>query len=280
MAAVWEFKTIFPPQRKHCLFFLSKMNHKHSNILPGYSFQLQIILSGRNNLPKVCLQIQQSKLYRNPAFWVGNGSSTSRGHTKYTMFLASATTLFPNSPHNFWIILFQSFIHLSCHLPLQFSHFLRFYKAFHIHSVLKNPCVSAGDMNLIPGLGGPLEEGTGNPLQYSCLGNPRDRGAWHATVRGVSKSRTWLSTHTCTGFYTKLFVSGRLSLGVSSTHLKISSTHLSLASSDMTATAISVHVVQESALSSTFISLYIISIYLLSICLCLGIVWPLQADSW
>ena len=40
-----------------------------------------------------------------------------------------------------------------------------------------------------------LEEGNGNPLQYSCLGNPTDRGAWQATVRGVSQS--WrLSMHT------------------------------------------------------------------------------------
>ena len=36
------------------------------------------------------------------------------------------------------------------------------------------------------------EEGNGNPLQYSCLGNPMDRGAWWVTVRGVTKSQTWL----------------------------------------------------------------------------------------
>ena len=39
-------------------------------------------------------------------------------------------------------------------------------------------------------------EGNGNPLQYSCLGNPMDRGAWQATVHGVSKSQTQLSMHT------------------------------------------------------------------------------------
>ena len=38
-------------------------------------------------------------------------------------------------------------------------------------------------------------EGNGCPLQYSCLGNPLDRGAWRATVYGVSKSQTQLSTH-------------------------------------------------------------------------------------
>ena len=44
----------------------------------------------------------------------------------------------------------------------------------------------------------PLEEGMANPLQYSCLENPKDRGAWWATVHGVAKSQTWLkwlSTH-------------------------------------------------------------------------------------
>ena len=40
---------------------------------------------------------------------------------------------------------------------------------------------------------GPLEEGNGNPLQYSCLENPMDREAWQATVYGVAKSQTRLS---------------------------------------------------------------------------------------
>ena len=45
----------------------------------------------------------------------------------------------------------------------------------------------------IPGLGGFPGEGNGNPLQYSCLENPMDRGAWQATVHGISKSQTQLS---------------------------------------------------------------------------------------
>ena len=44
------------------------------------------------------------------------------------------------------------------------------------------------DMGLIPGSGRSLGEGYGNPLQYSCLGNPKDRGAWWATVREVEKN--------------------------------------------------------------------------------------------
>ena len=41
-------------------------------------------------------------------------------------------------------------------------------------------------------------EGNGNPLQYSCLGNPMDGGAWWATVHGVAKSQTRLSKHAAT----------------------------------------------------------------------------------
>ena len=54
-------------------------------------------------------------------------------------------------------------------------------------SVVKNPPVNAGDLGLIPGLGRSSGEGNGNPLQYSCLENPTDRGAWQATVYEVEK---------------------------------------------------------------------------------------------
>ena len=60
-------------------------------------------------------------------------------------------------------------------------------------SVGKNPPTSAGDGGLILGLGRSLGGGNGNPLQYSCLGNPMDRGAWRVTVHGVSESHTRLS---------------------------------------------------------------------------------------
>ena len=61
--------------------------------------------------------------------------------------------------------------------------------------VVKNPSASAGDirdMGSIPGSGRSPGEGHGNPLQYSCLENPMDRGAWWATVHGVTKSWTRL----------------------------------------------------------------------------------------
>ena len=58
-------------------------------------------------------------------------------------------------------------------------------------SVVKNLPANAGDardMGLIPGLGRSSAGGNGTPLQYSCLGNPKDRGAWWAIVHGVAKS--------------------------------------------------------------------------------------------
>ena len=57
--------------------------------------------------------------------------------------------------------------------------------------MVKNLPATAGDTEdvvLIPGSGRSPEEGNGNPLQYSCLGNPTDRGVWWATVHGVAES--------------------------------------------------------------------------------------------
>ena len=54
----------------------------------------------------------------------------------------------------------------------------------------KESAWNTGDLGLIPGLGRSPGEGTGNPLQCSCLENPMDRGAWRATLHGVSKSQT------------------------------------------------------------------------------------------
>ena len=53
------------------------------------------------------------------------------------------------------------------------------------------------DKGLTPSLGKPLGGGHGNPLQYSCLENPMDRGAWWVTVHGVTKRQMWLSMHAC-----------------------------------------------------------------------------------
>ena len=66
-------------------------------------------------------------------------------------------------------------------------------------AVAKNLPANAGDAgDLIPGSGRSPGEGNGNPLQFSCLENSMHRGAWWATVHGVEKGRTRLSTHTQT----------------------------------------------------------------------------------
>ena len=59
--------------------------------------------------------------------------------------------------------------------------------------MIKNPLANMGDLGSIPGLGRFPGGGHGNPLQYSCLENLMDRGAWWATVHGVTKGRTRLS---------------------------------------------------------------------------------------
>ena len=56
-------------------------------------------------------------------------------------------------------------------------------------SAVKNPPANKRDTGLIPGLGRSPEERNGNPLQYSCLGISRDRGAWRATVYGAAKEQ-------------------------------------------------------------------------------------------
>ena len=77
-------------------------------------------------------------------------------------------------------------------------------EAFQVALAVKNPPDNAGDLRdegLILGLGSSPGGGHGNPLQYSCLEHPMDRGAWWARVHGLAKSWTWLkwlSMHACT----------------------------------------------------------------------------------
>ena len=70
-------------------------------------------------------------------------------------------------------------------------------RAFQVALVLKNPPANAGDIRdsgLIPGSGISPGEGHGNPLQYSCLENPTDRGAWQAMVHRIAESDTTEAT--------------------------------------------------------------------------------------
>ena len=73
--------------------------------------------------------------------------------------------------------------------------------------LVKNWPANAGDrrdVGLIPGSGRSPGEGSGNPLHYSCLENPMDRGAWWATVNAVAKSQTQLSDFSSLHFFTVL----------------------------------------------------------------------------
>ena len=79
------------------------------------------------------------------------------------------------------------------HLYFPFLHKHGMYLYFSSGLVVKNPPAYAGytgDVDSIPGVGRYPGEGNGNPLQYSCLGNSTDRGAWWITVHRVTKSHT------------------------------------------------------------------------------------------
>ena len=68
----------------------------------------------------------------------------------------------------------------------------KIYWSFPGGMVLRNLPANARDAGLIPGLGRSPGIGNGNPLQYSCLENSMDRGAWQAPVNEITKSQTWL----------------------------------------------------------------------------------------
>ena len=77
-------------------------------------------------------------------------------------------------------------------------------------TVVKNPPANVGgarDRGSVPKLGKSLGVGNSNLLQYSCLKNSMDRGAWQTTVHGIAKSQTQLSTHThaCAHAHTHIF---------------------------------------------------------------------------
>ena len=97
---------------------------------------------------------------------------------RFTQVLASLSFCQPICP---WVL-----------ITIIFCHFFTS-DASQVAQVVKNLPASAGDLRdvgSIPGSGRSPGGGHGSPLQYSCLENPMDRGAWRATVHGVTKSRT------------------------------------------------------------------------------------------
>ena len=77
-------------------------------------------------------------------------------------------------------------------------------------SEVKMSAWNAGDLGSIPGSGRSPGEGNGTPLQYSCVENPMEGGAWWATVHGVAKSQTRLSDFTFTfdDYITTMYLAG------------------------------------------------------------------------
>ena len=75
------------------------------------------------------------------------------------------------------------------------------FRGFAGGSLVKNLPANAGGMVSIPGSGRSPGEGNGNPLQYSCLRNPMDRGAWWATVHGVTVRHNLANEHTIFEFF-------------------------------------------------------------------------------
>ena len=125
------------------------------------------------------------------AMWRGGGFQEKKQDTPAS--LCHWWTLFKNGKDSNFVLLTTVLMvvmtfHSSCLLFTEPT-----YKTLVDGSVVKSPPAHGGDMGLIPGLESSPEERNGNPLQYSCLGNLMDRGAWWATVHRITKSQMWLS---------------------------------------------------------------------------------------
>ena len=105
-------------------------------------------------------------------------------YAQYAHF-SKTTSLLHNMNFNLiWIFLGFSVVNI----------YILIHKGFPGGSEVKNPPANARDAVSIPGSGWSPGERNGNPLQYSCLGNPMDRGAWRATVHGITKVGHGLET--------------------------------------------------------------------------------------
>ena len=130
--------------------------------------------------------ILQARVLEWVAISFSRGSSPPRNRTWVSRiagrhFNLWATTTSRNHPH-FEISLAEHWSNLQMGFPGG--------------SEVKVSACNVGDLGSTPGSGRSPGEGNGNPLQYSCLENPMDRGAWWATVHGVAKSQTRLSNFT------------------------------------------------------------------------------------
>ena len=104
----------------------------------------------------------------------------------YTLCLSLPLSLPRQVPQTPVILFSTSFPTSSTPLVMEVSS-TSWNKGFPCSSVGKESAYSAGDLGLIPGSGRSPGEGNGNPLQYPCLENPMDRGAWWTAVHGVQR---------------------------------------------------------------------------------------------
>ena len=111
----------------------------------------------------------------------------------FVNFSRSTLFLTPKENHNNKNKLTQQVIFFQWHLFLLVEFQPTYFLGFTGGLGSKESVCNAGDLGSIPGLGRSSREGNGNPLQYSCLENPLDRGAGRATIHRVAKSRTLLS---------------------------------------------------------------------------------------
>ena len=116
---------------------------------------------------------------------------TECGRKKFTLFRAHCEKRGIMVQWNRALVVKLACLCLNPHLTIFFWATLISIKGYPCGSVVKNPPANAGDVRdagLIPGSGGSLRGGNGNPLQYSCLENLMDREAWWTTAQGATQS--------------------------------------------------------------------------------------------
>ena len=111
--------------------------------------------------------------------WWGEGQSLCKISVVSAQFCCEPKTTLKKNEVHFWKVKLALFL------------------GFPGGSDSKESASSVKDPDSIPGLGWSPGKGNGNWLQYSCLENPMDGGAWQVTVHGVAESWTWLSDFTC-----------------------------------------------------------------------------------
>ena len=132
----------------------------------------------------LAVSLQRPLLIRPNTEPAGKSQCSQNVHLQEALELANKTWI-PGTVHRHFSphsVLYCPYSLMFMCVVIEYSSWLSFpYGGFPGGSVLKNLPANAEDMGSIPGLGRSPGEGNGNPFQYSCLGNPMDRGAWQAT---------------------------------------------------------------------------------------------------